>query len=137
MLQADHEGQRAAHTDKKLKPRIYRLRRKFNVRVEQVLQNWAEAPPNWKKPIPVPSEGMFNLEADHPIHQNFGPLDGFDDTSPRWQNDETFFVATSAMHILKGAQQELKVIAREARALRVWAHEEHEAILHALREAGV
>jgi hypothetical protein len=80
---------------------------------------------------------MFNLEADHPIHQNFGPLDGFDGTPPRWQNDETFFVATSAMHTLKGAQQELKVIARETRALRVWAHEENQAILHALREAGV
>ncbi|KAF9509136.1 hypothetical protein BS47DRAFT_1301874, partial [Hydnum rufescens UP504] len=99
-----------------------------------------EAPVHWKKPIPVPSDGMFNLESDHPIHQHFGPLDGLDGsvgTPLRWQTDEAFFVAASAMHTLKGAQQELKVITRERQALQVWAHEENEAILHALREAGV
>ncbi|KAF9504027.1 hypothetical protein BS47DRAFT_1308898, partial [Hydnum rufescens UP504] len=99
-----------------------------------------EAPRHWKKPIPVPTKGMFNLESDHPIHQYFGPLNGLDSsvgTPPHWQMDEAFFVAASAMHTLKGAWQELKVIAQERWALQVWAHEENEAIHHALQEAGL
>jgi hypothetical protein len=50
--------------------------------------------------------------------------------------DKTFFIAAGAMHTLRGAQQELMVIAREMCALWVWAHKENQAISHALHEAG-
>jgi hypothetical protein len=109
----DHQVQCATQTDKKIKPHIYWLCWKFNECVKRVLHNWDEAPGHWKKLIPVPSEGMLNLEPDHPIHQHFGPIDGLNGSVSiplHWQMDEVFFVAASAMHTLKGAQQELKVI---------------------------
>ena len=113
MLGKDHEGQHAAHIDKKLKPRIYRLRQKFNNLVLRILDRWAEAPSNWKKPFEIPSEGMFKLELDHPVHQSFGPVDPIDGVIPRWQTDPTFTDAVNAMHTLKGAERELEVIKRE------------------------
>jgi hypothetical protein len=122
--------------EKKLKPKIYRLRRKFNTLVQQILDSWDEAPVHWKKPVLLPAEGLFKLEPDHPIHQTFGPLDDFDGAVPRWQSDPAFIAKVSAMQVLKGAEQELTVIARERRALQIWAHEEYTAIVHGLCEAG-
>jgi hypothetical protein len=131
-----HEGQYGAYTDKKLKLHIYWLHQKFNELVLQILDCWAEALSNWKKPVEIPTEGLFKLELDHLLHQSFGPIDEINGVIPSWQRDESFSIAVNAMHTLKGVIRELEVLKREQQALQVWAHEENFAILHVLHEAG-
>jgi hypothetical protein len=97
---------------------------------------WDEAPPGWRKPIEIPTDNLYKLEPDHPLHQIFGPIDD-DNTQvvPCWQSDLSFLAAVAAMQMLKGAECQLEVIMWEQQALKVWADKEYCALNHALHGA--
>jgi hypothetical protein len=87
-------------------------------------------------PVELPIEGLFRLEANHPIHQEFGEL-GHNGPVPKWQSDEKFHEKISAWQVVQGTEQELKVLRREKSALQFYATEELAALDHALKESGM
>lgn len=129
-------AQHATNTDQKHQSRIYRQRRAFNELVKKAHANWHEAPDNWKKPVELPLAGLYSLDADHPIHQDFGEPE---DSGPlkRWHSDEKFFASVNAMQVIRGTTREFVVLQREKSSLQFWANEELAAVDHALREAGM
>ncbi len=102
--------------------------------MKQALGHWSDAPIGWKRPIELPIEGLFRLDADHPIHQDFGEL-SHTGAVPRWQSDEDFQQKVSAWQMIQGTEQELRVLQREKTALMIYATEEFSAIEHALIES--
>ena len=82
----------------------------------------------------LPIEGLFRLDADHPIHQDFGEL-GHTGAVPQWQSDKDFQQKVSAWQMIQGTEQELQVLQREKTALMVYATEELAAVEHALIES--
>ena len=133
-LVLDGSAQQVASIDKKYQSRVYRMRHRFNDLVRQAISHWNDAPKQWKKPVELPIEGLFRLEADHPIHQEFGEL-GHNGPLPKWQSDEHFYGKVNAWHIVRGTEQELRVLQREKSALQFYATEELDALQHALNES--
>lgn len=102
--------------------------------VKQALSHWHDAPKAWKRPVELPLEGLFRLDADHPIHQDFGELD-HSGPVPKWQSDAGFHQKVSAWQMIRGTEQELQVIRREKTALINYATEQLAAVNHALDQS--
>lgn len=132
----DNNVQQAGDRDKKHQSRIYTQRRSFNKLVAKAELLWAkQAKKNWRKPVELPIQGLFRLETDHPIHQEFGEPD-VEGPAKRWHSDPTFFRSVGAMQVIQGTAREFVVLQREKSSLQFWATEELQAVQHALREAG-
>ncbi|KAJ7207315.1 hypothetical protein B0H12DRAFT_991225, partial [Mycena haematopus] len=86
-----------------------------------------KAPPKAIAPMPVPREGLWQLDVDDDIFQDVGlddRDDQYDDEPPLWLCDEKVRAGIKAMLDLDRSEEEDARLRREGMALRVWFAEE-------------
>jgi hypothetical protein len=96
-----------------------------------------KAPRGAIAPIPIPAEGMWELDVDDAIFQEVG-LDDRDDEGepPLWLCDEKVRTGIKAMLELDRCDEEDARLQRENLVLQVWLREEWEIATRAIEQAG-
>ncbi|KAJ7300479.1 hypothetical protein DFH08DRAFT_828432 [Mycena albidolilacea] len=130
-----------AHTEaaiKRREPTIAKLAAEYNklcAKLGRLIKD-GKAPRGAIAPIPIPAEGMWELDIDDAIFQEVG-LDDRDDEGepPLWLCDEKVRTGIKAMLELDRCDEEDARLQRENLALRVWLREEWEIATRAIEQA--
>ncbi|KAJ7240316.1 hypothetical protein B0H12DRAFT_1024705, partial [Mycena haematopus] len=133
-----------AHTEsavKRREPTISKLAGEYNklcAELAKVIRN-GKAPENSIAPVPIPREGLWQLDVDDAIFQDVGlddHDDDYDDDPPAWLCDEKVRAGIKALLELDRCDEEDARLRRETMGLRVWFGEEWRISTVALQTGG-
>ncbi|KAJ7327954.1 hypothetical protein DFH08DRAFT_710067 [Mycena albidolilacea] len=130
------------HTESAIKrrePTITKIAAEYNKLCAKIakLIKAGQAPRGAIAPVPIPPNGLWQLDVDDAIFQDVGLYDrDADGEPPLWLCDEKVRAGIKAVLELDRCDEEDVRLQRETLGLRVWFREEWEVAVQAIDEAG-
>ncbi|KAJ7152768.1 hypothetical protein C8R43DRAFT_886013, partial [Mycena crocata] len=122
----------------KRQPATAKLNAEYNKLCTQIATEIREkrAPPNAIAPKRIDPKTLFKLEVDDPIWQNAGLHDLEEGQKPPpWLSSETVRSGINAMLEVDRADEEDRILLKEARSMRVWFSEDWRVVNRGMQES--